>query len=162
MKITVIKRTVETLCRQTTESMQRILSGSLIKPINRSGIISKLGLKVNYTSDHVIIETQFPDYAAYVDNGRRPGKRPPVQSLLSWCNSHLGSPKTKEDAKRSREQRVKNFAFLLARKIGRKGIVGKHFTTPLNRMIEMLSRAIKTDIVNEINNEINAETNKIK
>lgn len=50
-------------------------------------------------------------YGMPVELGRRPGKQPPSSALELWVRRKLGVP----------ENRVKSVAFLVARKIGRKG-----------------------------------------
>lgn len=54
-------------------------------------------------------------YAGYVEHGRRAGRQPPVAALVPWVKRKLGVP-----AKRAR-----SVAFLVARKIGRRGIRAK-------------------------------------
>lgn len=50
------------------------------------------------------------------DEGRRPGRRPPTSALMPWVGSKLGIPPDE------REQ----VAFLVARKIGRRGYPGSN------------------------------------
>ena len=129
--------------------MRRRLSGQLIPPISSSGILSKLDLKISQSGSIITIETQFPDYATYIEYGRRPGKQPPVRSLVEWCRIH--SMEGKE--------------YVLARKIGREGIKPRPFTEPLQRMIHLLQPAIKEvetkeitkEIMNDVKKEINIE-----
>ena len=49
------------------------------------------------------------------DQGRKPGKRPPVDALIPWVGSKLGVPPGPER---------RQVAFLIARKIGQKGYPG--------------------------------------
>jgi hypothetical protein len=58
------------------------------------------------------VQFQFEDYAVFVDQGRRPGKQPPLDAIRQWC-------------------RVRNIpetaAYPIARKIGREGIAPTRF-----------------------------------
>lgn len=56
-------------------------------------------------------------YHDAVEDGRRPGKMPPVEALIPWVGSKLGVPPG--PARRS-------VAFLIARKIGARGTEGQH------------------------------------
>ena len=51
-------------------------------------------------------------YGRFVRGGRRPGRRPPIDALVPWVSKVLGVPAA----------RVRSVAFLVARKIGKKGI----------------------------------------
>jgi hypothetical protein len=57
----------------------------------------------------------YPFYGKYVDEGRKPGKMPPVQDIRDWCRLK-GIPQSA--------------AFPIAKKIGEKGFKGIHFTKP--------------------------------
>lgn len=52
-----------------------------------------------------------------LEEGRAPGRRPPIEALIPWVGSKLGIPPG--PARRS-------VAFLIARKIGRSGTEGAH------------------------------------
>lgn len=55
-----------------------------------------------------------------VEEGRQPGRMPPIEALIPWVGSKLGVPPGPER---------RAVAFLVARKIGRRG-------TPAQRMVE--------------------------
>ena len=78
------------------------------------------------------------DYWRWVDEGRKPGKMPPVDKIAQWI-AHKGIPiraqvkatplkrkskKTLSERVRSRQRSV---AFLIARSIGKKGTRPTHF-----------------------------------
>lgn len=62
------------------------------------------------------------------ENGRRPGKQPPVSAILEWMRIKPIRLRDKESGKikKSTESLKKQVAFLIARKIGRDGIKGWH------------------------------------
>jgi hypothetical protein len=62
------------------------------------------------------------------ENGRRPGKQPPVSAILEWMQIKPIRLRDKESGKikKSTESLKKQVAFLIARKIGRDGIKGWH------------------------------------
>lgn len=152
MNLKATKNTVEKLCLKATEGMRRLLSKSLKQPIDPSGIMSNLELKRTVTDDSITIETDFPDYAYYIEHGRRPGKRPPANNLYEWCYKHMKSPS---------EKGAKTFSFLLARKIGREGTKPQPFLLPLQRMIELLSKTLTVSVINDIEKDIKEDIQKI-
>lgn len=56
-------------------------------------------------------------YHDFVEDGRKPGKMPPVEALIPWVGSKLGIPPGPER---------RSAAFLIARKIGATGTTGAH------------------------------------
>lgn len=117
------------LSKKASQGMKSILKAKIYKPIRPDGIISHTDLKVTKVNSNVItIETQFPDYTPFVDKGRRKGKYPPIAPIAEWCQRH-SMPNGVE--------------YAIQRKIGIQGTKGKDFMTPLNRMLEMLTKTIK-------------------
>lgn len=130
------------LSRKATQGMRTILKRKLIPPTNPRGILSRLELKSkkDKTNQVITLETDFPPYTPYVDEGRKRGKMPPydkTSSLYEWCRRHTYS-------KNGKTYTTEQSAFLVARKIAKKGTEGKHFLTPINRMVGMLSKAVST------------------
>lgn len=118
------------MSQKATKGMKNILEKNLIPPINfADGIINKTDISVTKTSDTVIsIKTNFPDYVYWVEYGRDPGKKPPIEPIRKWCYLH-NLPDGME--------------WYMQKKIGAKGTKGKHFLEPLNRMLEMIMKTMK-------------------
>ena len=62
------------------------------------------------------------------ENGRKPGKQPPVDAILDWMRLKPIKLRDKESGKFKKPTEVlkRQVAFLIARKIGRDGIKGWH------------------------------------
>lgn len=120
-----LEKTIRALADKATQGMNSLLSKSLIPPIDPSGIISKTNLIVNRMGTVITISTQFPDYAYWVEHGRRPGKMPPEKPIADWVQKHNISP----DA-----------VFPIRKKIAEEGTSPRPFTEPLRRMIEMITK----------------------
>lgn len=116
------------MSRKATLGMNNILRKKLIPPINLGGIMSKTAISVTKTDKIITIETHFPDYAYFVEYGRRRGKRPPIEPIREWCFLH-NLPSGVE--------------WHIQRKIGEKGTKGKHFLLPLRRMMEMVGKTMR-------------------
>lgn len=126
------------LSQKATKGMNQILQRNLIKPINPNGIISDTNISVTKTNDIITIETHFPDYAWFVENGRSAGRRPPIEPIRRWCEMH-NLPKGME--------------WYMQKRIGAKGTKGKHFLEPLRRMLEMLQKTLQTVSITEFKAE---------
>ncbi len=135
MKQSALLKTCQSLAKKATIGMTDILRRRLIPPINSTGIISHLNLTVIPTANGCVIESHFPNYAYFVEHGRRPGKQPPISSLTAWCARHGMS----------------GFEYPLARKIAKYGTQGKHFLTPLNRMVDMLVKTMPRAVITDMN-----------
>lgn len=57
-------------------------------------------------------------YAAVMDEGRMPGKMPPVSALIPWVRTKIGGKDDKE---------IKSIAYAVARKIAEKGTEPRHY-----------------------------------
>lgn len=136
-----ILNTCQQLAKKATEGMRRILAKTLYAPINQNGIYNKTNIDVTGDGKVITIKTNFPDYTYWVEHGRRPGKQPPAKNLKEWCQRHLRGYKP-------------GMEFAVAKKIGERGTKGKHFMTPLDRMVEMLRKAIPASVRVDIQNTI--------
>lgn len=67
------------------------------------------------------IYVKMKDYWYYVENGRKAGKRPPIQNILDWIKIKPVLPRPNAEGKLPTPQQL---AFLIARKIGEEGTEG--------------------------------------
>lgn len=124
-KTEALEKTIRALADKATKGMQTLLSRQLIPPINPRGLTSNCNLIVNRMGSVITVESHFPDYAAYVQFGRRPGKMPPEKPIADWVRMHNIAP----DA-----------VFPIRKKIAREGTKPKPFTEPLRRMINLVEK----------------------
>lgn len=116
------------MSRKATKGMDAILRKRLVPPISPSGIIGSTGLTVTKKGSVVTIETHFPDYAYFVEYGRKAGKKPPIKPIRDWCYLH-NLPKGVE--------------WHIQAQIGRRGTKATHFLEPLRRMLEMVQKTMR-------------------
>ena len=103
---------------------------------------------VEFNGDRLLISFELNDYWKYVEYGRKPGKMPPVDSITDWIKIKRIIP----EPINGKIPDTKQLAFLIARKIGRDGVEGKHI---MNKMIHSNQmNSIITDIKNEIMNQL--------
>lgn len=145
--MSTLKNTIEQICIKTSANMRGLLSKNLAVPISPDGIISKTGLIITETDNSIKIETQLPDYAIFVEKGRRPGKMPPDAPIRDWVKKHNIS----EDA-----------VFPIRRKIGKEGIEPRPFASePLRRMVELIKNACMSSFTESIKKDIKDELSRI-
>lgn len=139
------------MSQKATKGMVSILQRNLYPPIRTDGIISHTDISVTKDDQIITIETHFPDYAYFVEYGRRPGKRPPIEPIRDWCYLH-NLPEGME--------------WYIQKRIGKKGTQGKHFLLPLQRMLEMvqktMSQVAKVEVLATYNNTVYAETETLR
>lgn len=105
---------------------------------------------LNIDNDSFAIEFRAPDYWKYVDGGRRPGKFPPVDSLISWIRKRNITPRPLPSSKTSvpsSPPTINQLAFLIGRKISKEGVKG-------NRFYELTVEEFKKDFTQKIEDAI--------
>lgn len=110
---------------KTSESMRQNLSHTLSAPASQNGILSKLGLSVTTNGENIVIQSNLPDYAIYVEKGRGPGKMPPQGVLVPWLKLH-GIDEAAE--------------FPIRRKIAKQGTKPHPFLNPLTKLVSKIKR----------------------
>lgn len=90
----------------------RIASGDLLNSVEY--VIDRDGY--TYT-----VSLMLKDYWYFVENGRKAGKMPPMDAILSWIKAKPVLPRPNAEGKLPTPQQL---AFLIARKIGEEGTEG--------------------------------------
>ena len=84
----------------------------------------------------------------FLVHGRRPGKQPPMDNILSWLEKKGIAPEG--------EISIRSLAFLIARKIGKLGtdiFLGRRPALALDQIIEINNATFKEDITEKYFNE---------
>lgn len=98
-----------------------------------------------------------PDYFTYAENGRKPGKMPPVNEILKWLKFKHLVPKTRAEKIPSTTQ----LAYAISKSIAKNGTKGKHllqktidatYDTIVDEMVNAIGYILETEIDNEVNN----------
>lgn len=98
--------------------MVQVTSAAKPAPVNTGQFRRAWKSDVLRASHSVMLEVYNPTpYAPIIEYGRRPGKRPPRQAIEQWVERKFG-------VKNEADKRA--IAFVVARKIGQRGIEGKH------------------------------------
>lgn len=100
--------------------------------------------KVKITDKSISLTTTLPDYAIYVDKGRKPGKMPPLKAIAEWSKRKRINPK---------------YNYAIAKKIGKEGIPPTNFLKPIKNL-RVLIQEMNKEYGKIINNEINIDLKK--
>lgn len=113
-------------------------------------LINSITSHITVNGYEYAIELTLEDYYKYVEEGRRPGKFPPVSKILEWVKVKRILPTPMANGKLPTE---KQLAFLISRKIAEKGTKGtydleKAMDTTINEWDEKITDALDKDIMN--------------
>jgi len=100
-----------------------VASGTLEKSLKY-----RLQIKGQNINVSVYAKGKASQYFLARENGRKPGKQPPVDAILEWMRIKPIKLRDKESGKfkKPTEALKRQVAFLIARKIGKQGIKGWH------------------------------------
>lgn len=110
--------------RQIMDDVGRDLVDEIKNQLEKKGkdasgdLISSIHYQLVEKSDSIEVEILSLDYLKYVDQGRKPGKQPPVSKIVPWVQ-HKG---IRMSTKQGNIMTVEQAAFIIARSIGEKGI----------------------------------------
>ena len=123
---------------------------------NASGKLSSF--KTECVMEGSLFEVIFTlqDYWKYVENGRRPGKFPPVDAIKNWIQIKPVVPRAINGKVPSTDQ----LAYLIGRKIAIKGIAPKKLlkesleasTDKIEVLVSLITQQMEIELNNEINN----------
>ena len=123
------------------------------KNINASNTLSNTASTIVEIDDtRLMVSFNLEDYWKYVEYGRGPGKRPPIDAIEQWIKVKPIIP----DPINGRVPTTKQLAFLISRKIGMEGTKAQR---PLEKAVysdsmEMLIAQLKNEIVGQMKEEL--------
>lgn len=98
-----------------------------------SGALEKsIEFSVTVNDNVVSLQVTALDYLQWLDQGRKPGKMPPVDSIFKWVKKKGLKPRQQglSKSKRSLQQRQMGLAFAIAKSIEKKGIKPTNLIEP--------------------------------
>lgn len=102
--------------------------------------------------DYFKVSISLADYWQYVENGRGPGKFPPVDKIKEWIEVKPVNPTPLSNGK---TPSVEQLSFLISRKIANEGTEGKPFFEPakeqtIREFEDKINQAVEEDVSNFI------------
>ncbi len=93
-------------------------------------LIKSLDWDIEIDEDAFLLEFDMLDYGVYVDEGRKPGKFPPINAIMKWVKvKKIGNFFYGKGSKKKKELDQKQIAFVIARSIAKNGIPPTRFYT---------------------------------
>ena len=108
--------------------------------------------------NHYIITLTLPEYARYVEYGRKPGKFPPVDKIKEWIRVRRILPTPLANGKLPTENQL---AYLISRKISLKGTKPTHLLENTMNDFQLIGK-IYNKISEELQKTIISEKYSIK
>lgn len=105
------------------------------------------------TRGRIEVNLSLLDYWKYIEQGRKPGKWPPISAIERWIEVKPVIPRPLSNGKLPTTQQL---TYLISRKIGLEGIapqplLKQSVDSVMNSMLEFIEEAITKDLENEIN-----------
>ena len=153
--------TLEEYAERATELYKRKLTD---KGINASyKLLNSVETTVKRNDDEFIVSINLEEYWIFVENGRKPGRFPPVDKILEWIRVKPVIPYSDSRGRLPTEEQL---AFLIARKIAEQGTEPKHIlyetVDELNRYyLPKLQQALDRDF-NRFSYEIDTYIGSIR
>lgn len=102
--------------------------------------------------DYFKVSISLADYWQYLENGRGPGKFPPVDKIKEWIEVKPINPTPLSNGK---TPSVEQLSFLISRKIANEGTEGKPFFEPakeqtIREFEDKINQAVEEDVSNFI------------
>ena len=102
--------------------------------------------------DYFKVSISLADYWQYLENGRGPGKFPPVDKIKEWIEVKPVNPTPLSNGK---TPSVEQLSFLISRKIANEGTEGKPFFEPakeqtIREFEDKINQAVDEDVSNFI------------
>ena len=164
-----LKETLDSIGRDVVEAAQRNLGatrkigGKTRRRVASGKLKDGLAFKNLTRYNNPVLQFGVDDqalkkYADVIEFGRRAGaKPPPVEPIIQWMKIKPIRLRNKEGGfVKSTESGIRSAAFLIARSIGKKGIVGiKYYTEALETVLEKRGPELLEAFGKEIENRLN-------
>lgn len=126
------------------------LTNELLKADKKASgkLINSLKYEVIEVLGNLMIRLKAETYLTFVDQGRKPGKMPPISPIMKWIDIRGIKPRS--------GQSKSGLAFAIAKSIGRKGIKPTYVIKKAKDNImaakkEILAKAAQKDVMDALN-----------
>ena len=140
---------IRNICEQIAQVYRDKMSNAGYDP---NGELMKFTWVTEYNGNLFELYFNLPDYFQFAENGRRPGKMPPVNKILQWIEFKHLVPRSNN----GRVPTTKQLAFAISKHIALQGTEGKHlFEKTLddqnldnlaNKLVELITAEFEKEI----------------
>lgn len=126
-----------------------------LAPHKASGDSSKFTYDFRIEDDIFTVSFDLVDYWWYIENGRGPGKMPPISDIEKW----IDVKKIVRDSRNGKVPTTRQLAYVIARSIGEKGTSGTHALDKTIQSSDDIVDALKSELVTSIREWVISELN---
>lgn len=117
-------------------------------------LINSVKTRVIVNDNEFGIEMTLLDYWKYIEEGRPPGKFPPVDKMIEWVERSIPSPRP-IPSESNRIPTPNQLAYIIGKKISEEGTEGKHYLQlTIDEIKEQFIIDLKEALVEDIKEEI--------
>ena len=126
-----------------------------LAPHKASGDSSKFTYDFRIEDNIFTISFDLVDYWWYIENGRGPGKMPPISAIEKWIEVKPIIP----DSRNGKVPTTSQLAYVIARSIGEKGTSGTHALDKTIQSSDDIIEELKSELVSSIREWVISELN---
>lgn len=120
-----------------------------------SGDSESFNWNIEIDGNRFVVYFELVDYWYYIENGRGPGRMPPIDAIEKWIRIKPIIP----NAINNRVPDTRQLAYLIARKIGEEGTTGYHDLERTLNDSESQINTIKQEIISSVIKSLLGEEN---
>ena len=115
---------------------------------------------INNKGQYLEVNLSLEHYWKYVENGRKPGKWPPISSIAKWIEIKPVLPRPMSNGKLPTNEQL---AFLIARKIGLEGIAPRPLLQQsINEVWRVMKEFLEEALAKDMEKEISIELGRMR
>ena len=150
MKYTNLQKTLDSISDEFLQEYK--------KKLGDSNISKNISIDIKNVSGEYTIILELEDYWKYIENGRKPGsKPPPLTDMIKWVKKN-NLPLNKN----GKLYTVEQLAFVIARSISKKGLPAKHTLQKSIDTISNIEERIAMSLADDFEVSLSETINKIK
>ena len=130
-----------------------------LAPHKASGDSSKFTYDFRIEDNIFIVSFDLVDYWWYIENGRGPGRMPPISAIEKWVEKRIDIKPIIPDSRNGKVPTTKQLAFVIARSIGEKGTSGTHALDKTIKSSDDIIEELKSELVTSIREWVISELN---
>lgn len=143
---------IRNICEQIAQVYRDKMSNAGYDP---NGELMKFTWVTEYNGNLFQLYFNLPNYFPYAENGRGPGKMPPVNKILKWIEFKHLVPRSNSGKVPTTTQ----LAFAISKHIAKYGTEGKHllkqtiyatYDTLVDRLVEVIADNIENELEKDI------------
>ena len=148
---------IKNICQQIADVYKRKMQQANYDP---RGQLMNFNWVTEYNGTSFSLYFVLPDYWIYAEEGRGPGKMPPVDQIVKWIQFKKLVPSTKNGGKVPTTQQL---AFAIAKSIAKNGTKGKHllqqtidetYNTLVDKLVDAITDQLEKEIEKDIENKL--------